>query len=109
MINLIKKILKEEFNDKREEKFYQLFKKYMNKTYETFMSTKWDEYSANVIMVYRLTPTDPKYRYADYSFDIRKDGTLFNSPATMDLSEKFGLSLKELGKFLTRYIKEIEK
>lgn len=102
MKNIIKKILKEEFNDKREEKFYQLFKSYMDKKYDLLESKKWDTYTGNVIDVYTFQVWDIDY-YED-TFDVKPDGTIFNTPTTIDIKENFGLSSKEFKKFLLRFI-----
>ena len=100
MKNIIKKILKEEFRDKRKEKFYQIFESYINKKYHLINGHRF--YNGNVINVY----TFQVWELEDYedTFDVKLNGTIFNNPATIDIKEKFGLSPKEFKEFLLRYI-----
>jgi hypothetical protein len=58
-------------------------------------------------MVYRFEPLkNDKEDYYDLSFDMKKDGTLYNTPATLELKENLSITIKELEKFLLRYVKE---
>lgn len=104
MKNIIKKILKEEFKDKGEESLYKHFKSYMDKNYDLLFGNKYDEYIGKNVLVYSFKSLDNE-GWGDY-FDVKLDGKIFNNPTTMQIKERFGLSLNEFEKFVWIYINE---